>query len=214
MVVDDGPSRGRVPARGAGRRRAAAQGERGVRRRAPQGGRRAEGPRPTCRRASRWRCSRCGGGRHPSGCRRRPSARPDLAGAWRTSTSMPHEGDDYIGVQTYSRRRGSAPSGGIGNEDGVETAIDGLRVLARVARGDDAAGRGTSRTAHADHRHRERDPATDDDANASTTCAARCDGVLALHRRRRSTCAATRTGACSTTSSGRTATGPPSGSSE
>ena len=51
------------------------------------------------------------------------------------------DGDDFFGVQTYSRTR-VGPDGGIGNEEGHDRAADGLRVLAAVARGARSGGRG------------------------------------------------------------------------
>ena len=117
------------------------------------------------------------------------------------------DGDDFIGVQTYSRTR-VGPDGVLGPEDGVADADHGLRVLARVARGARSAGPGRSPKGEVPLLVTENGIGTDDD-----------DQRIALRPRPRSracstasttasTCAATRTGACSTTSSGPSGYGP------
>ena len=210
IVVDDRLPRGRVPARAAatiGRcdaRSTTSSSTPTTRRSTPSSGQRAR----RAGRASRCRCSdyqarrrrrgatsatqirRRHGGRVPRGHRgRRLHRRADLLAA-----------------------NGSAPSGALGNEEGVEPTLDGLRVLARVARGHDPPGVGGHERRHADarhrerHRHRRRRPTRRVRASRPARACSRASPTA-------STCAATRTGACSTTSSGPSATGPASGSS-
>ena len=62
---------------------------------------------------------------------RRPSRASSAYGATpRTCSSQACRGDDFVGVQSYSRTR-VGPDGMLGNEDGDDVLVDGLRVLAR-----------------------------------------------------------------------------------
>ena len=121
------------------------------------------------------------------------------------------EHDDYIGVQTYSRQR-VGPERTLGNEEGVETTIMGYEfwpesLEATIRRAWDV-------TNHTPIIVTENGIAATDDTRRVEYVRSRPARGARVHRRRRSTCGATRTGAFSTTSSGRTATAPPSGSSE
>ncbi len=120
-------------------------------------------------------------------------------------------GDDFVGVQTYSRDR-VGPDGMLGPEAGVPVLADGLRVLAAVARRDHPPCVGGDQGFGSDPRHRERH------RHRRRRPAHRLPPRRAVRRARRpspraSTSAATRAGACSTTSSGPTGTGRSSGSS-
>jgi beta-glucosidase len=64
-------------------------------------------------------------------------------------------GDDFVGVQTYTRLR-VGPDGLRSPEPGVPAHADGLRVLARGARGDDPPRLGGDGRPRAHPRHRER----------------------------------------------------------
>ena len=121
------------------------------------------------------------------------------------------EGDDFVGVQTYSRTR-VGPDGVLGPEDGVADAAMGYEfwpeaLEATIRRAWEVhRGRGADPRHRERHRHRRRRPAH------RATCAPR-SRACSTASPTASTCAATRTGACSTTSSGPSATAPASASS-
>ena len=118
-------------------------------------------------------------------------------------------GDDFIGVQTYTRAALRSRRHARSRARRADHA-DGLRVLARGARGD-ASGARWDVTRHVPLLVTENGIATDDDARAHRVRRARAARRARLPRATASTCAATSTGACSTTSSGRSATGRRSG---
>ena len=164
---------------------------------------------PSTRSAARARAcrsaSRC---RWPT-TRRSTAARRRVASAARVMEDVfldATDGDDFIGVQTYTRTR-IGPDGMLGTEPGVPVLRDGLRVLAGGARGDASAARGSDRRARP-VLVTENGIGTDDDDQRIELRAARRSKVCCGASPTASTCAATRTGACSTTSSGRSGTGP------
>ena len=104
--------------------------------------------------------------------------------------------------------RASAPTAAARPGGRRADAHHGLRVLARVARGDDPRAAWDVTGRDADARHRERHRHRRRRRSASPTSPTRARGRAALPSPTASTCAATRTGACSTTSSGRFGYGP------
>ena len=112
MVATIGYLVGAVPARAARDRDAAPRGQRDLRRRPPPGGRRD--PR---RRAGRAGRAHARHERLPGRRRRRGAASSGSGAAWRTCSSRRPTGDDFVGVQTYSRTR-VGPDGVLGPEDG------------------------------------------------------------------------------------------------
>ena len=135
--VDDGPPRRRVPAR-APRRRSCAATVNGVfvdaHRKAVDAIRAAAPGVPVGLTLSMTDYQAVDGGE--------AQARPHpLPHGGRVPRGRP-TGDDFVGVQTYSPHRASGPTAPLGNEEGVDVLLDGLRVLARVARRRRSAGRG------------------------------------------------------------------------
>ena len=116
-------------------------------------------------------------------------------------------GDDFIGVQTYTRMR-VGPDGSLGPADGVPDHPDGLRVLARGAGGHHPPGVGGDRRLPV--YVTENGIGTDDDAAADRVRDPGPGRRPASASTTGSTSAATSTGACSTTSSGSSATARPS----
>ena len=171
IVADHGHLLGPLPAR-APRSDDSAARQRGVHRRAPE--RRRRDPHGGTRRARRAHARDAG---LPGRRRRRGGAR---SRAPRHGGRVPRRrrGDDFLGVQTYTRTR-VGPKGPRGPEAGVACSPDGLGVLAGGARGVHPPRVG---------RHRARVPilvtengigTDDDDRSASSTSTAALRGVLA-----------------------------------
>ena len=148
----------------------------------------------------------------PGRRRRRGEARADAA---HDGGRLPrrHRGRRLPRRAVLLARCGSARTGRSGNEEGVDRAADGLRVLARGARGGRAAGVGRTPAGDLPILVTENGIGTDDDDQRIRYVADRARGRAATASPTASTSAATRTGACSTTSSGPSATAPASASS-
>ena len=173
MVATIGYLAGALPAREAGRSGAPTQGERRVRRRAPQGGRRhRRAASPTCPRASRWRCSRCG----QSATRRASEAATERAAhiLRRPGGRVPrrHRGRRLhrrADLQPPARRSRAAT---LGPEEGVETTIMGYEFWPESLEAR-SAGRGTSPSGTCRSSSPRTASAPTTTRDASSTCAAR-----------------------------------------
>ena len=94
---------------------------------------------------------------------------------WRTCFLEAARGDDFIGVQTYTRQR-FGPDGMLDPEPGVPRTHDGLRVLAGGAGGDHPPGR--ARSTGVPVLVTENGIATDDDRERVEYVARALEGVL------------------------------------
>ena len=194
---------------GVARSRPLAGGQRPLRGRPPAGRRGAQAPAaatsrsasrcpmsdyqavPARRRGTPWRGS--------SGCAATP----------RTCSSRPAAGDDFVGVQSYSRTRVVRRRQPRQPRTGVDVAGHGLRVLARRSSTPPSAGPGSS-PGTCPSLVTENGIGTDDDDQRIALCQPAPSTACWTASTTASTCRATRTGAPSTTSSGPSATGPAS----
>ena len=166
------PRRG-VPARASATPTLRRQVERGLR--APRTARRSTPSAPARRRAGRAHAVDEPTTRPSTAAR--PSATRSAA-AWRTCSSRPTDGDDFLGVQTLLARRASGPTALLGPEAGVPVLPMGYEYWPAGARGDAAPGVGRHRGRACRSSSPRTASAPTTTPSASTTCERALEGVL------------------------------------